>query len=75
MKKNTDKELLDDINLALKDNINDEERAILTDAKQRLEKKKYALRVRRDIESGLRPMAISGKLTKNVGKIYLIIQV
>lgn len=71
MKKNTDKQLLNDINLALKDNINDKERAVLTNAKRRLEKKKYALRIRRDIELELRPMAVSGKLTKSVGKIYL----
>ena len=51
--------------------VKEEERKLLVNAKNSLEKKQYVPRVMNDLEVGLRPMAIRSQLSKPTGKFYL----
>lgn len=71
MKKTEEDEISSDINSLLEDKISVKERAFLTEAKKRLEKKEYFPQIIGNLERELTPMAMHHELTESVGKFYL----
>lgn len=73
MRKNsrTADEILKNINFLLKDSITNDERTVLTFAKQKLEKKEYFPKIIGGLKGDLTPLATAGKLSPNVSKFYL----
>ena len=63
--------ILSDINKLLADNISQDEREILSHAKKELEKKSSFSRIISDLRGELTPLAVSQKLSKSVGTLYL----
>ncbi|WP_122646842.1 bacteriocin immunity protein [Enterococcus mediterraneensis] len=76
MKKTSQKEIKETIlsnlyDLVLDSTIKENERKILLEAKNNLEKNNYFPRVMNNLEKNLRPAAIRGELSKPVAKFYM----
>ncbi|EOT46500.1 MULTISPECIES: bacteriocin immunity protein [Enterococcus] len=72
MKKVNDQEmLLATIDVLLSQEIRNEERTILQQARNELDTSAYIPRVLNGLRSELTPLAIGGKLSKHVGEFYM----
>ncbi|RVU71431.1 MULTISPECIES: bacteriocin immunity protein [Lactobacillus] len=70
--KKAEQQLLTNLNDLIEDgSISPQERQILQVAKAGLEKNEYLPRVLRDLEDGLQPLALQGKMSDKVRELYL----
>lgn len=72
-KQMSNKEFLCYIDKLIRKEIPKNEKAILTKAKTTLENNSYLPRVVSDLRTSLTPLAVSGQLSKETGKLYLTI--
>lgn len=74
MNKKSSEAILSDLyDLVLDPNISSDERILLLEAKNKIEKGNYFPRIMRDLERSLRPKALQSKLSKPVQKLYMTI--
>lgn len=71
MKNKKEQEILTDLNRLLRGDLTSEERDILSAGREMLEKQVYFPKVINMLESRLTPLAVSRKLTTEVGAFYV----